>query len=386
MAAEIQTGAGKLYGITNSGTAVVATYTAPANLGGSTSVSYYLQVSKDGGTSWATANASNALTVSTALPAKGTTWLYRMAAYTSYGYSDYSAATSITVAATAPGTPSVKTFALNSDKSMTLTWAPSSDNGGSPVTGFLLSTSVDNVNYSAPTSIAANVTSLVLPATAPGGRTYVHLYAINAIGTSASTAAYNVLNPYLQATAVNGLTTSVTNNQLTATWAAPSNLGGAASATYQIFTSLDGVNFTQRSTTSLLSIGLGTQVHGSTVYVRVNAVTPFGAGVSSQVTAVIPTTVTSVVSVYAARANAATVYVSFAAPGDLGGLSAWGYKVQVLQNGTYVTIAAGVGTATNSVALALPQLTNSTAAGYSIRVVTTNAAGDSNPSNVVSVR
>jgi titin len=196
----------------------------------------------------------------------------------------------------------------------------------------------------------------------------------------------SLLNPYLPATAVNNLAGSVANNLLTVSWAAPSNLGGAPSVAYQVFTSTDGVTWTQRVYTSAIQVSVAAPAKGTTVQVRVVPNTSAGPGAATQISVLAPTTVTNAVaSIAVARVNATTVNVGFTAPTDLGGLTTWNYKVQVWQNGSYVTVATGVGAATNLVAINLAQVSG-TVAAYSIRVVSNNAVGDSAASYTVQVR
>jgi subtilisin family serine protease len=76
--------------------AVQVSFSEPTSLGGSALINYQVQVSRDGGTTWAAVASTKALSVAVGAPAKGVTWLYRVTAYTVFGLGDVSAAVSYT--------------------------------------------------------------------------------------------------------------------------------------------------------------------------------------------------------------------------------------------------------------------------------------------------
>ena len=71
-------------------------YSAPANNGGSPVTNYYTYESRDAGATWALIATGTALTVRLAAPAKGVTWLYKVAARTLAGTGEYSSVVSYT--------------------------------------------------------------------------------------------------------------------------------------------------------------------------------------------------------------------------------------------------------------------------------------------------
>ena len=79
-----------------SAASVQVSFGEPTTLGGSALVNYQVQVSRDGGATWAAATSTKSLSVIVAGPAKGVTWSYRVIAYTVAGLGDASASVSYT--------------------------------------------------------------------------------------------------------------------------------------------------------------------------------------------------------------------------------------------------------------------------------------------------
>jgi predicted phage tail protein len=81
---------------TTSAATVLVSFVAPSNLGGSALGNYQVQVSRDGGATWAATATTKNLSIAVAGPAKGVTWSYRVVASTSVGLGDVSASVSYT--------------------------------------------------------------------------------------------------------------------------------------------------------------------------------------------------------------------------------------------------------------------------------------------------
>jgi hypothetical protein len=81
---------------TTSAASVLVSFVSPSNLGGSALVNYQVQVSRDGGATWAATATTKNLSIAVAAPAKGVTWIYRVAAYTNVGFGEVSASVAYT--------------------------------------------------------------------------------------------------------------------------------------------------------------------------------------------------------------------------------------------------------------------------------------------------
>ena len=128
-----------------SGSQIDLTWQAPSDDGGSPITGYQLQVSANGGTSWANLHrTSDGSTLSYAHMdlEPGSTRHYQVAAVSSVGMGAYSnVAFAITYGL--PGAPTSLVAMAVGDSQIDLTWQAPSDDGGSPITGYQLQVSED---------------------------------------------------------------------------------------------------------------------------------------------------------------------------------------------------------------------------------------------------
>lgn len=356
-------------------TYVKASWSMPSNLGGSTYLIYHIDYSRDGGSTWSRMTSVSSTSANLTRPAKGTTWVYRISTYTSYGLGDSAAPISVTAPATAPSAPSIRSFVFNADLSMTLTYNGSSDTGGVAITGYRVEKSINGSVWTEMASMPASGGPLVIEKQPAGTRVYVRVLAVNSIGVSVPSSTYSLQMPYLQASAVQGLTATL-GSYVTLRWAAPSDLGGSTSVSYyQIQYTADGSNWINYTYTSSLSYNLPNPPKGVTYSYRVLARTNYGFGLPSDVvTASGATTApSSVTGVQVVRNSATQFTVNFNRPSDLGGLSDWNYRVLARQGNDYVQVAGGAGANSNSVQLTAPA---PNVYGY-FRIIANNSKGDS---------
>jgi hypothetical protein len=258
---------------------------------------------------------------------------------------------------------------------MTLTYNGSSDTGGVAITGYRVEKSINGSVWTELASMPVSGGPLVIERQPAGTRVYVRVLAVNSIGVSAPSSTYSLQMPYLQASAVQGLTASL-GSYVTLRWAAPNDLGGSTSVSYyQIQYTADGSNWINYTYTSSLSYNLPNPPKGVTYSYRVLARTNFGFGLPSDVvTASGATTApSSVTGVQVVRNSATQFTVNFNRPSDLGGLSDWNYRVLALQSNVYVQVAGGAGANSNSVQLTAPA---PNVYGY-FRIIANNSKGDS---------
>ncbi|MEY2675298.1 MAG: hypothetical protein RL102_564 [Actinomycetota bacterium] len=269
-------GSQKTAGSTN----VTLTWTAPTELGGSATAYYTLERSFNNGATWSayTTLSFSSTTAVVAGPVKGTSVMFRMATRTGYGLSDYTPAITINSAATVPSYPSLTSVVLSTDGSnmVTLTWRAPSDGGGSAITGYRVdrvesgSTAVATVA----TTDAATLTARI-PFSAPGVTATFRVYAINAIGVSASASVYSIRMPYAApgSTSAPVVTTSSNSTtgspRITVSWSAATSFGGSTLYYYQLQQSLDGQTWSPVVSTSGTSWTLSKPATGTQVYYRV---------------------------------------------------------------------------------------------------------------------
>jgi hypothetical protein len=356
-------------------TYVKASWSVPANLGGSNYLIYHIDYSRDNGTTWARMTSVSSTSANLTRPAKGTTWLYRITTYTSYGLGDSAEPVIVSAPTTAPSTPSIRSFVFNPDQSMTLTFNGSSDTGGVAITAYRVEKSLNGSAWSELASLPATGGPLVIEKQPAGTRLYVRVLAVNSVGTSSPSSYAYLLTPFIQASAVQGLT-ATSGSYVSLKWSAPASLGGSTSVRYYLIQySADAVNWSNYTSTSGLAYNVPNPAKGATLNYRVLAVTDFGLGLPSDaVAASAPTTApSSVTGLSVVRLNATQFAVNFSRPSDLGGLTEWSYRLELRQGNTYSAIASAAGGQTNSVAIAAPSANNY----WYYRIYATNAKGDS---------
>ncbi|MDE0431205.1 MAG: fibronectin type III domain-containing protein [Caldilineaceae bacterium] len=159
-------------------------WTMPAS-NGADITGYDLDVSDDG-----TANSWSDLSTPAAADTSaehtnlvpGTTKYYRLRAMNSVGYSGWSASVMDTVAAVAPGKPSLSASAAGT--TITLNWVAPASDGGAAITGYTLQVSNNGTTgWSTRTSPAADATSYEHTGLAAGTTRYYRISARNSVGS-----------------------------------------------------------------------------------------------------------------------------------------------------------------------------------------------------------
>ena len=204
----------------------------------------------------------------------GPTYYYTVAAVNAAGASAPSNE-GIVATATAPGATSLQVRGgLNS---VTLTWS-TPDNGGAPVSSYVISRSTSPGVASAYTTTGA-VTSFTDQAVTPGTTYYYRVAAVNTAGTGASSDEASGV-PYTTAAAPR-LTALAGKSQVSLSWTVPAD-GGTPISGYRIYRGLaaGSEQLVQTISTGTTYVDAGL-VGGTTYYYRVAAVTTGGTGALS---------------------------------------------------------------------------------------------------------
>jgi len=358
-------------------TKVTVSWLPPEKTGGSPISAYYVQVSRDGGTTWASAGSTNAagrsLTISAA--PKGTSAKYRVVGYTMAAYGNYSTAVSVDVPVTAPGAPRALASKIDATGKMNLTWLAPTDLGGSLLTGYAVERNVAGTW----TAFATVTTpSLTIEKESPGSVVELRVTAQNVVGSSLPISLKTNF-PYVQAEAVSGLRASVSGSTVVASWMAPANTGGSPISYFVVEKSTDqGVTW---STASYVRTGTtfttSAPAKGASLKFRLSAYTLFGKGVTQE-TELISTALTApgapTVSTKGFNADG-TYFVNWRKPADNGGSEITGYVVEKLISGNWTKLAQlGANDFTVNIARDLPGTT------VGIRIMAVNSVGSSVPS------
>ncbi|TEX47786.1 MAG: hypothetical protein B7C54_01600, partial [Acidimicrobiales bacterium mtb01] len=381
---------------------VRVSFGAPVSDGGSAITDYDVEYSTNGSFTAGTGTLfSDGTTTSGPIDVtgltNGTTYYFRVRATNAAGDSDWSSVSSGATPYTTPDEPT-GVSGTPGDGQVTVSWTAPVSNGGSAVTGYVVTVSSDGSYASAGAgSCASAVSSTSTSCTVTGlsnGTAYTFkVAAVNAAGTGSESTPSSSVTPRTTPGAPSVTSVARQASQtVRVSFGAPGSNGGSAITDYDIeystngsFSAGSGTLFEGGTTTSG-PIDVTGLTNGTTYYFRVRATNAAGNGDWSSVSSgAVPYTTPGAPSVTSvARQASQTVRVSFGAPGSTGGSAITDYDVEYSTNGSF---SAGSGTffeggTTTSGPVDVTGLTNGTT--YYFRVRATNAAGDSDWSSVSS--
>jgi titin len=280
-------------------------------------------------------------------------------------------------APTAPGAPTIGT-ATRGNGQATLTWTAPASDGGSAITGYVVTPYIGAVAQPTQTfnstATSQNVTGLT------NGTSYTFTVAAkNVVGTGSPSAASNAVTPATVPGAPTIGTATAGNAQATVTWTAPASDGGSAITGYVVTPYIGAVAQSpvpfNSTATSQVVTGL---TNGTTYTFTVAAVNGVGTGPESAASnAVTPSGATAPgapTNVNGLPGNG-KVTLSWTAPASNGGSSITGYVVT-----PYIGATAQAPTTFNTTATS--QSINGLANGttYTFTVAAKNAVGTGDPS------
>jgi titin len=265
-----------------SGSSLVVSWSAPVNTGGSP-VSYYsVERSLDQGSTWSSVSSVRSGTsYTTPAPAKGTSVKFRIAPVTLFGKGKSLDTELVSTALTVPGAPTISTRGFNPDGSYYVTWRKPFDNGGSPITGYIVEKSIAGV-WTKLAEFGPNDSTVNMARDLPGTAVGVRITALNSVGSSVPSPAATYQIPAVRASAPQQVAVvSAGVNLVSVSWQAPAALGGSPLTNYLVQLSRDGgktwVSYYASPTAS--SLRANGPAKGTTWQYRVVATTS-GAGIS----------------------------------------------------------------------------------------------------------
>jgi fibronectin type 3 domain-containing protein len=281
--------AGAPTGLTATGTAgqVALSWTAPTSSGGSAITGYAIYRKTSSGAETLLATAGTGTTYTDTAVSAGSTYFYDVAAVNGSGPGAKSAEMSAAVPAatiTVPGAPTGLT-ASTSVGSVVLSWKAPSSTGGSAITSYNVyrgtATGAETLKASGVTTTSYTDTTVT------GGTKYFYeVTAVNAKGESARSSELSATPPVVTAPgAPVGVTATGGTGSVSLSWGAPSNNGGAAIGSYDIYRSTSsGREVLYASGVSGTSFTDVSVSRGTVYYYEVAAVNTAGVGtVSNQV-------------------------------------------------------------------------------------------------------
>ncbi|MEV4752506.1 fibronectin type III domain-containing protein [Streptosporangium sp. NPDC049248] len=338
---------------------VIVTWTAPADTGGSP-ITGYTVTTTPGNT--ATTVAGTTLTATITGLTNGTSYTFTVKAKNAVGTGTASASSSPATPNTTPGAPTNVT-ANGGDGKATVSWTAPADTGGSPITGYTVTTTPGGTTL----VVTADRTSATVTGLANGTTYTFTVTARTTAGPGPESAPSNPVIPAPGLEAPTDVTAVPGDRQATVSWTAP---GGTVTG-YTITAAPGGRTATvsgQATTATVTGLTNGT-AYTFTVVATNGQTTGPASQPSTAVTPAGPPGAPTTVTVEGGDGKAT---VSWTAPADTGGKPVTGYTVTATPGGRTATVSGQTTTAT------VTGLTNGTA--YTFTVTATNTAGTSEPS------
>ncbi len=187
---------------------------------------------------------------------------------------------------TAPGAPTIIRNATAGHQSATVSWTAPVSNGGSAITGYVVTPYVGYYGLT-PTTFTSTVTTQTITGLANGTTYRFRVQAVNAMGTSGYSKVTNVVTPEQSAPGAPTIIRNATagDGQATVSWTAPVSDGGSAITGYVVtpyigYFPLASRTFASTATTQTIT-GL---TNGTQYRFRVQAINAVGTSGYSKVT------------------------------------------------------------------------------------------------------
>ncbi|QLH08830.1 hypothetical protein DSQ19_04450 [Candidatus Nitrosotenuis sp. DW1] len=299
-------------------------------------------------------------------------------------------------AATVPDAPSGLTVTAVSPTQINLFWSTPND-GQSSITGYKIEYRVGSGSYSVLVSNTASTSTTYSHTGLTTDQTYTyHVYAINSIGTSASSSEVSATPTSTSSGTNPGAPTGLTAvpaspTQVNLSWSAPSNNGGYQITGYRIEYRVGSSSYTTlvSNTGSLSTAYSHTGLTTGQVYIyRVFTITSFGTSVQPSTEAVAQPQSSSALTVPGAPTGLTAVPVSptqvnlsWTTPSNNGGSAISGYKIESKSgSGSYSVLVSN--TASTSTIYSHTGLVTGTV--YTYKVSAVNSIGTGTTSSEVS--
>ena len=340
-------------------TSAVVTWTAPASNGAA--ITGYIVTPSAG----SAVTVGNVLTAAVTGLTNGSPVTFTVVAVNGVGNSPASSASSSVTPAAVPGAPTGVSATAGSSSAV-VTWSAPASDGGSEVTGYIVTPSA-GAALTVGNVLTANVTGLT-----NGTAVTFTVRAINNIGNSAPSDPSSSVTPISVPNAPTSVTAVAGTNSATVSWAAPASNGGAAITGYTV-TPSTGLVVTVGNVLTTTLTGLAS---GTTLTFTVVAINSVGTSAPSSASPPIiptppvagpPTAVLGVSGV----AGVASATISWTPPISDGGSSITGYKVMCAPDNKKVNTAGP-----NATSLAITSLKNTVATSFTVLAL--NAVGQSN--------
>ena len=330
-----------------------ATVTFDAAFANGAAISSYTVTSSPGSF---TATGSGSPLIVTGL-SNGQSYTFTVRATNAVGAGSASAPSNAVTPRTVPGAPTGVSATPGNAQAL-VSFTPPSDNGGSQVTGYVVTSSPGSFT-------AAGANSPVVIGGLTNGITYTFtVKATNAAGNGSPSGPSNAVTPRTVPGKPTGVTAVPGDGQATVSYTPPSDDGGSAITGYTVTSSPDGKTGTSTNGSPVVIIGL---TNGRSYVFTVTASNAAGPGLASDTSApVTPRTVPGTPTGVSASPGNGQATVSYTPPQDDGGSPITLYTATSSPQGK-------TGTSTDGTPITVTGLTNGVS--YTFTVKATNVAG-----------
>jgi|GEM_PF-1437327 len=352
---------------------ITLTWDIPAHVGEGPIIDYKVYWGIESGNYSHVLNVGNVLTYTVTGLTNGQRYYFVVTAVNLVGESAKSGEVSATPS-TVPSPPrNLTTVAGNG--SVTLTWLPSANNGGMPITNYTIYYGTSPGNYTKNRTVS-NITTYTVTGLTNGKRYYFAVSAINLAGEGQKSNETSAV-PCTVPSAPQNMSATAGNENVTLTWEPPADTGGMPITNYTIYYTTSTGNYTNNITvgdiTNYTLTGLS---NGQIYYFAVSAINEVGEGAKSDEVSAVPCTVPSVPQNLQATAGNGYVTLEWQPPADNGGAAITDYKVYWgAESGNY----SHVQNTGNVLTYTVTGLTNGQRYYFAVTVL--NAAGESARSN-----
>lgn len=340
----------------------VVSWSAPATNGGA-AITLYTVTSSPGGF---TCTASTTLSCTVTGLTNGTSYTFTATATNAAGTGPASTPSNAVVPANVPSAPTAVTAVGGENAQVPVSWTAPSSNGGSPITGYVVTSSPGGLTCNTTSALSCTVIGLT------NATTYTFtVVASNVSGPGPASAPSNAATPEAVPGAPTSATATAGNASATVTWVAPASDGGSPITGYTV-TSAPGAYTCSTATYSCVVTGLtnGTTYTFTVVAINANGPGPASAPSNAVTPVGLPTAPTNVVGV---GGKDSQVPVSWSAPSNDGGSPITAYIVQY-STSPYSSWTTATSTQASS-PYTVSGLTNGTSYEFQVAAVNANGTG-----------
>ena len=359
----------------NSAGGATVSFTPSTNPGKGTA--NYIATSNPGG--FTASAASSPITYSSGVLSIGSNYTFTIVKQSGSGVdSDASSATNSITAFTIPTAPTIS-VARQASQTLRITLTAGANANGSSITSYQYRIKTSTGAYGSYAALSGTTGPWDIGSLTNGTTYVVQVRAVNSAGTGDPSNEPSAV-PYTTPDTVSPSAARTASQQVTVSWAAPSNGGESIDAyyyRYKVSASADSSYSAWTSTTSL-SVAIGSLTNGTQYTFQVYAENAAGAGGTGSATATPYTTpATPTVSVSNKNQSLATLNANVSSNGG-SGLTAATFYYRVGSSGGWTSSAAGVDAGSGNYYANISGLSVNTTYNYFFRA--TNAAGDSDSS------